>query len=128
MGGEGGWWGWMGSWRQVTASIRTIWRFYEYKKCWSYAQTSLDGLRDVSGWISDSYLPSGALHEPHCPSHDFTCLAKPVLEKQTSQLGLLIQQCMGSVWMWLSAGPIKWNTPSVTFCWFSSIQSHFGNA
>ena len=67
-----------------------------------------------TGWLSDPYLPSGALHGPHCPSCDFTCSAKPALEKQTSQLGLSMQQCTGSISVWLSAGP-KWNRPSVTF-------------
>ena len=40
---------------------------------------------------------SGALNGPHCLSHDFTWLAKSTLEKQTSQLSLVMQQCMGSV-------------------------------
>ena len=48
-------------------------------------------LRDV---ISDSYLPSSALHGSHCLSHDFTRSAKPALEKQTSQLSTVMQQCM----------------------------------
>ena len=47
--------------------------------------------------IRPIYLPSGALHGPHCLSHDFTWSAKPALEKQTSQLGLSMQQCTGSV-------------------------------
>ena len=33
---------------------------------------------------------------PHCLSCDFTWLAKPALEKQTSQLSPLMQQCMDS--------------------------------
>ena len=102
----------------------TVWRFHVSKKCWSWAQTSVKGLRDVSlaqGWISDTYLPSNALYGPHCLSHDFTCSAKPALEKQTSQLVLSIQQCTGSVWVRLLAGPIKWNRPSATF-W--PISSH----
>ena len=40
-------------------------------------QTILEGLRDVSltqGWISDPYLPYGALHGPHWPRRDFTWL------------------------------------------------------
>ena len=32
-----------------------------------------------------------------CLSHEFTWLTKPAVEKQTSQLSLLVQQCMGSV-------------------------------
>ena len=54
-------------------------------------------LRDVSptqGWISDPYLPSSALHGSHCLSRDFTRSAKPALEKQTSQLSPVMQQCM----------------------------------
>ena len=50
-----------------------------------------------AGVISDPYLPSSALHGPNQLSHDFTWWAKPALEKQTNQLGLLMQQCMGSV-------------------------------
>ena len=70
----------------------------EFKKSWKflpwkfgairYAQTSLQVLRDISltkRWIPDPYLPSSALHVPDCLSFDFTWLAKPVLEKQTSQ-------------------------------------------
>ena len=52
-------------------------------------------LRDVSptqGSIPDPYLPSSALHGSHCLSRDFTWLAKPALEKQTSQLSPLMQQ------------------------------------
>ena len=74
-------------------------------------------LRDVSpiqGWISDPYLPSSALHGSHCLSRDFTRSEKPALEKQTSQLSLVMQQCMDSAWVWLLAGPIKCNWPSVT--------------
>ena len=73
-------------------------------------------LRDVSpmqGWISDPCLPSSALHGSHCLSCDFTWSAKPCLEKQTSQLSLLMQQWTGSVWVWLLAGPIKSNWPNV---------------
>ena len=40
-------------------------------------------------------------------------MAKPGLEKQTSQLSPLMQQCTGSVWVWLLAGPIKSNWPNV---------------
>ena len=53
-------------------------------------------LRDVSltqRLISDSYLPSSALHGSHCLSW----LAKSTLEKQTRQLSLVLQQCMDSV-------------------------------
>ena len=74
-------------------------------------------LRDVSltqGWKLGPYLPSSVLHGSHCLSHDFTWLAKPALEKQTSKLSLLMQQCTGSVWVWLLAEPIKCNWPSVT--------------
>ena len=74
-------------------------------------------LRDVSptqGWISDPYLPSSALHGSHCLSRDFTRSAKPALEKQTSQLSPVMQQCMDSAWVWLLAGPIKCSWPSVT--------------
>ena len=74
-------------------------------------------LREVSptqGWISDPYLPSSALHGSHCLSRDFTRSAKPALEKQTSQLSPVMQQCMDSAWVWLLAGPIKCNWPSVT--------------
>ena len=74
-------------------------------------------LRDVSptqGWISDPHLPSSAPHGSHCLSRDFTRSAKPALEKQTSQLSPAMHQCMDSAWMWLLAGPIKCNWPSVT--------------
>ena len=40
---------------------------------------------------------TGALHGSHCLSCDFTWLAKPVLEKETCQLGLSVQQYAGSV-------------------------------
>ena len=56
-------------------------------------------LRDVSptqGWISDPHLPTSALHGSHCLSRDFTRSAKPALEKQTSQLSPVMQQCMDS--------------------------------
>ena len=46
--------------------------------------------------VPGPYLPFVALHGPHCPNCDF---AKPALEKQTSQLGLSVQQYMGSVWI-----------------------------
>ena len=74
-------------------------------------------LRDVSptqGWISDPHLPSSALHESHCLSRDYTRSAKPCLEKQTSQFSPVVHQCMDSAWVWLLAGPIKCNWPSVT--------------
>ena len=74
-------------------------------------------LRDASptqGWISDPYLLSSALHGSHCLSHDFIWSAKPALEKQTSQLSPLLQQCTGSVWVWLLAGPITSNWPNIT--------------
>ena len=45
-----------------------------------------------AGGISDLYLPSSTLQGPHCLSHDFTWLANPALEKQTSQLSLVMQQ------------------------------------
>ena len=73
-------------------------------------------LRDVSptqGLISDPYLPSSALHGSHCLSRDFTRLAKPAVEKQTSQISSVMQQCMDSACVWLLAGPIKCNWPSV---------------
>ena len=57
-------------------------------------------LRDVSptqGRISDLYLPSSALHGPHCLSRGFTWSAKFALEKQTRKLSLVLQQCMDSV-------------------------------
>ena len=47
-------------------------------------------------------------------SRDFTRSAKPALEKQTSQLSPVMQQCMDSARVWLLAGPIKCNWPSVT--------------
>ena len=85
-------------------------------------------LRDVSpmqGWISDSYLPSSALHGSHCLSRDFTWSAKSCLEKQTSQLSPLMQQWAGSVWVWLLAGLIKSNWPNVrTWSVSKNIQSH----
>ena len=46
---------------------------------------------------TNTYHPSSALHKPHYLSHDFTWLAKPALEKQTSYLSWLMQQCMGNV-------------------------------
>ena len=85
-------------------------------------------LSDVSptrGWISDPHLPSSALHGSHCLSRDFTRSAKPTPEKHTSQLSLVMQQCTSSVWVWLLAGPIKWNKPSVTL-WsvFQNLATH----
>ena len=55
-------------------------------------------------------IPSiySALNGPHCLNHDFTWLVKSALEKQTSQLSLVMQQCMSSV-VWLLVEPIKWN-------------------
>ena len=53
----------------------------------------------MQGWIPDSYLPSSTLYEPYCLSNDFTWFVKPALEKQTSQLNLLMQRRMGSVHM-----------------------------
>ena len=53
----------------------------------SHSHRPIEGLTDVSltqGLISDPYLPSSTLHGPCCLSCDFTCLAKPALEKQTS--------------------------------------------
>ena len=44
--GWSGWW--VGSQRQVKLSVRTVWTSYESKKCQPYAQTCLEGLRDVS--------------------------------------------------------------------------------
>ena len=106
-------------------------------------------LRDVSptqGWISDPHLPSSAPHGSHCLSRDFTRSAKPALEKQTSQLSPAMHQCMDSAWVWLLAGPIKCNWPSVTLwsvfqypvtyviiggascvCCFSLGRSHIAN-
>ena len=84
-------------------------------------------LRDISPrqwWISDPYLPSSALHGSHCFSHDFTRSAKPALEKHTSQLSPLMQQCMDSVWVWLLAGPINAIGLMWHYGWFSNIQSH----
>ena len=57
-------------------------------------------LRDVlptQGRISDPHLLSSALHGSHCLSRDFTRSAQPALEKQTSQLSPIMQQCMDSV-------------------------------
>ena len=47
--------------------------------------------------ISDPHLPSNALNGPNCLSSDFTWLEKPALEKQISQLSLLMQQNTSSV-------------------------------
>ena len=58
--------------------------------------------------------PIQCLHGPHCLDRDFTWSAKSAPDKQTSQLSPSIQQCMGSVQVWLLAGPIKCNWPSVT--------------
>ena len=58
-------------------------------------QTSLESLRDISltpGRISDPYLSSSASHGLHCLSHYFAWLAKPALEKQTSQTSVVMQQ------------------------------------
>ena len=62
-------------------------------------------------------IPRSASYRPRQDwtlSRDFTWSAKPALEKQTSQLSRLIQQCMGSVSVWPLAGPIKCNWSSVT--------------
>ena len=51
-----------------------------------------------TGGISDPHLLSSSLHAwAHCLSHDFRWSAKSTLEKQTSQLSLVLQQCTGSV-------------------------------
>ena len=81
-------------------------------------QTSLEVLRDVTltlGPVSDPYLPSSALHGPHRLSCDFKQSEKPALEKQTSQLSLVMPLCMSSVWVQSLVEAIKWNRPSVTF-------------
>ena len=49
------------------------------------------------GEAAFSVTAFSALHGPHCLSQYFTWLAKPTLEKQTSQLNLVMQQCMRSV-------------------------------
>ena len=81
-------------------------------------------VKDISltqGWIPDPYFIYSALPGPHCLSHNFTWSAKPALEKQTSQLGPLIQQCMGSVWVWLLARPINAISQMWYYGWFSNI-------
>ena len=61
-----------------------------------------DGLKDISlplESISDPCLPCSALHSSYCLSHDFTWLEKFALEKQTSQLSLVMPLYIGSVCM-----------------------------
>ena len=78
--------------------------------------------------IRPIYLPSSALHGPHCLNCDFTWLAKPALEKQTTQLSPSMQQCMGSVPVWLA---ISWGNKMqlvkyhIIISQFLQIQSHF---
>ena len=45
---------------------------------------------------------------------------KPALEKQTSQLSLVMQQCTGNVWVWLLAASVMYI--SVVFPIYSHIQ------
>ena len=67
----------------------------------SVLNSVLDGLRDVSpplGSISDPcLLCSAQLHGAYCLSCDFTQSAILALEKQTSQLSLVMPLCMDSV-------------------------------
>ena len=59
--------------------------------------TSLESLKrhlTNTGVNIRTYLPSSG---PHHPSFDLTWSAKPALEKQISQLNMLMQQCTGSV-------------------------------
>ena len=69
--------------------------------------------RPVTNTELNPCLPSSALQGHHCLSYNFTWSAKP--GKRISQLNLLMQQFTGSVRVWLSAGPIKWKMPSMTF-------------
>ena len=66
------------------------------------------------GTIPRPYLPIGALYWHHCLSRDFTGSAKCPLEKQTSQHSLAKTLCMGSAWVRLLAGTIKWTWACVT--------------
>ena len=78
----------MGNWKQVKLLVRTVCISYESKKGQPYAQTCVEGLRDVSlplGKISDPCLLCSALHEPQCLSHEFIGLAKFALDKKTSK-------------------------------------------
>ena len=57
-------------------------------------------LRDVSPTqVNIRPIPPiySAIHGSYCLSHDYTWSTKPGLEKQTSQLSPLMQQCTGSV-------------------------------
>ena len=68
-------------------SIRTVLTSYESKKCQPYAQTCLDGLRDILlplRLISDPCLQCSIFHGSHCLSRGYTGFAKLTLEKQTS--------------------------------------------
>ena len=115
--GWGWWWGQVGSQRQVIPSSRTVWSTYMSPRTTSHRlRPAWRALKDAlltQGSISDPYFPSSALHGLYCPSCDFTWSAKPAPEKQTSQLSPSIQQYMGSVWVWLLAGSIKCNWPSL---------------
>ena len=97
MGGGGGWRGWVGSRRRVTPSNWTVGVAMSPRSASHRPRHDWRALRDVSptqGWISDPHLPSSALHGSHCLSRDFTRSEKPALEKQTSQLSPVMQQCM----------------------------------
>ena len=64
------------------------------------------------GSILDPWLPSSALHGLYCFSHDFIWLENLTLEKQTSQLSLVMPLWIGSVWMYVAiswANTVIWN-------------------
>ena len=66
------------------------------------------------GRILRPYLSFGTLYWHHWLRCDFTGSAKSRLGKQTSQLSLAKTLCMGSAWVWLLAGTIKWTLLCVT--------------
>ena len=107
---EGGWGGWRGvGWMEGVGGWEARGRLHLPIGLFGVAMNPRSAshrprhdwraLRDVSptqGSISDPYLPSSALHGSHCLSRDFTRSIKPALEKQTSQLSPVMQQCMDS--------------------------------
>ena len=83
------WWGRLGSSKWVKPCVGTFQSSYEPKKHQLYAQTSLESLRDVLltlGSISDPYLPSSALHEPHCLDHDFKLMVNKTCSGKLNHL------------------------------------------
>ena len=91
MEGVGGWRGWAGGGGGRVEGVGG-WR--------GWAGGGGGRVEGVGGWVGSRrrVTPSNwtdlvpSMHGSHCLSRDFTRLAKPCLEKQTSQLSPLMQQ------------------------------------